>query len=534
MPHIRLAIVGDSRITVEGFEVTPVASHLFALLLVLTHHPDKRISRGQLQDLLFPGSKTASLASHSLRQLLYRLRQTGLHFNETSVGLALTDAKIDGSLASLSRLTPQERARSGPGSLRVLPSYSPRLSPPFLEWLDCLRDNEQRKVLRLYLDDLARFRHLHSWANVIQLSKALLDIDPSNSDVVLACADALAMMGRRDEAIHLLDDFVADLPHDSGLLPVLRQLRSRIGKALPLRREASLHGRDSCLAYLEDEWLLAQSGGARQSSIVGHAGLGKTRVADAFAAHIALQGFPVLRYSCDAQSRQQPLSLFSDILPTLRQLRGSLGAAPEYKTALARLRPSSGKVELAMPGGSRDRVRSDIQEALIDLLEAVSAEHSLLLIVDDAHFLDDASCALLHSLTTSSNSVALQVLVCSRPSHSPLQPLAPSKRSNVYTLAPLDAKDSRDLLIELRAGRSADEDYVLWCLSQSAGNPFYIRTLAANDFESVHLPFDIRSLASSNYSSLSADSRATLETCLLLGRLATIPRVVAITAISDD
>ena len=82
MSHIRLCIIGDCLIEVDGAQITPSASHLFGLLLILAIENKRWLSRREIQDLLFVESATTERASHSLRQLLYRIRQMAVRFEE--------------------------------------------------------------------------------------------------------------------------------------------------------------------------------------------------------------------------------------------------------------------------------------------------------------------------------------------------------------------------------------------------------------------------------------------------------------------
>src|SRR5450759_1502330 len=106
MSTIRLTLLGDCVIDIDGSPVTPAAAHLFALLLLFTLEHDRRLSRQELQRYLFAVDADVRLASHNLRQLLYRLRQMGLHFDERPSGLMLEDARIIGHLENLRTLSP--------------------------------------------------------------------------------------------------------------------------------------------------------------------------------------------------------------------------------------------------------------------------------------------------------------------------------------------------------------------------------------------------------------------------------------------
>jgi tetratricopeptide (TPR) repeat protein len=532
MTQVRLAIVGDCVIEIGPHRVTPASSHLFGLLLLLTLRDGKPISRQELQTLLADGNAPR----HNLRQLLYRLRQMGLRFEDLAAGLTLIDAEIVGPVEVLRAMDIRARSRLTLSELEILPSYLPPLPKLFTAWVDDAKSDIDARIRQLLLVDLEVCRLSHAWDDVRRLAETLTLLDAANEEVVRSRAAAPAMPGHREAALQVLDTFTRETSPSTDASALLQSVRARIAKTAITRRAGTLRARAACLSFLDSEWAQIASEGARVSAVLGVAGLGKTRVAEEFAARIAFRGGHVLRFTCDSQARQQPLSLFSHILPALRAMRGSLGASPEYKASLALVRPANDGMEpTTMPEGlPLEARRADIQSALIDLLEAVTSERALLLVVDDAHLLDEPSRAVLRALTSTRNAAVLQVLVCARPSSGNASLLAPAKRNGVYELAPLSRQDSLELLLELGAGSGPDDAHVAWCLAQAAGNPFYLHQLATHAPSSASaLPFDISSLALSSYSSLRPESRAVLETCLLLGRFATMTRAMFVAGIDD-
>src|SRR5215210_747321 len=73
---IYLHTLGDSLIKVGEKDVRPASPLVFAALLYLGTERGRRVSRAALQELLFPETDERS-GAHSLRQLLYKLRQLG-------------------------------------------------------------------------------------------------------------------------------------------------------------------------------------------------------------------------------------------------------------------------------------------------------------------------------------------------------------------------------------------------------------------------------------------------------------------------
>ena len=366
MHELRISILGECAIRVGRSELTPAASHLFALLLFLTFERDRSHARADLQQLLFANGDDARSASHNLRQLIYRLRRMGVPLEQTISAISLADVAVIGPVEALRALQPQERAKLTISSLDVLPGYCPRLPRCFTNWLDGVRDRVREDVRQLLFADLRQSRDKQEWRLACQFGALMQDLDPLNDEAMSAHAEALAMLGRRNDALDAVDAFIRRCEGDAALVAPARKLRARIAKTPAARREGTLWGREQTLALLDAEWNLLDRGGARLTVVVGPAGIGKTRVAEAFSNRVAMGRGVVLRYRCDADSRYTPLALFSHILPELQSLPGSLGASPDYKSVLARLRPSAGVAEPTIPEGpSIEMLRSELQAALV-------------------------------------------------------------------------------------------------------------------------------------------------------------------------
>ncbi|MEP6729283.1 MAG: AAA family ATPase [bacterium] len=534
MTYIRLSIVGDCRIDVDGVAITPASPHLFAVLLILAGRREGQLSRNDLQKLLFEPNVAPEQASHNLRQLLYRVRRLGIRVDEGSSGLSLADVHVCDPLQETIDLGAPGRARQSPAAYRVLPIYAPRLPKSFAHWVDDFADCLNGQLRSLLLEDLEQARASHSWADALTLCDSLTHIDPCNAVLLRSRAEALAMLGRRRDALAVLDQFLQENTDDDCAVKAARVLRTRIEKSPSLKRVTPLKARATSLAFLDHEWAKATTEGASLSAIVGQAGIGKTRLSEEHAARVSLAGGRVIRYVCDSQSKTQPLSLFSQILAELCSARGSLGASPEHARALARLRTEAQTLtEGCVESTSIEIRRAEIQYALIDLIEAVSAERSLLLLIDDAHYLDEASRSVIRGLVNNSDARA-QVLVCLRPSSNNSSLLAATTKTAIHELCPLSAADSRDLVTLLQGGIIPDEEHVTWCVEQSAGNPFFLHALALHrGSTSTSIPFRIQSHAASSYSSLAEASRSVLEACLLLARFATLDRTRAVVGIDN-
>jgi Predicted ATPase len=535
MSVVRLQVLGDCIIEVNGTRVDPGSTHLFALLLILALENERRVSRSELQRMLFAAGVGARQASHNLRQLLYRVRRLGVPLDETPTGLRICAGELASYEEQLRELTKGSCEGLDSIAVRFLPSYYPRLPQPYLEWVERERQVVDGMARSRLLSALTTLCQDHLWTAAGRVGRVLLEIDPLCEDAARATAEALSMTGRREDARRLLDRFNQNFPGSKETADKwgLQGLRTRVATSPHTSRVGSLRGRAECIGLLSAEWAKAASGGARLTTLIGPPGIGKTRVAHDFAASVALAGAKVIQHKCDDSSAQFPLSLFAGILPELWQMRGSLGIAPHHRNVLSRLSPSSSVGHPIASGVALELLRGDLDLALVDLVESISSERSLLLVLDDAHLLDDTSLALLKSFATSANSATLLVIACARPRDRVSALMSARGRSTSYALPGLSASDACQLLRELDAGGQHSPEHLAWCVRQAEGNPFYLHSLSRLSSSDALVPFDISSLASSSYHCLGPGARFVLECCLYLNSLATLPRLGTITGFDD-
>lgn len=174
--------------------------------------------------------------------------------------------------------------------------------------------------------------------------------------------------------------------------------------------------------------------------VLGPAGVGKTRLVHEAISTLEGDGTPVLRFLATEATRTLPFAPFVDLLPD------------------------------ATPSAELDLLRSALGR-----LERYSNRKGLVLVVDDAHHLDDSSLALLtRVLTTSVGKLALTVR-SDEPTTPGLAALLRSHHMATVDLRPFD-RDGFDRLLTAVLGPAtpelADE---LWRLCQ--GNPLLLREL---------------------------------------------------------
>src|SRR4029078_5215394 len=85
--------LGQALIEAGSSRVTPTSVRKFALLLYLSAEPGRRAARSLLRDLIFP-EQTEKNARHSLREMVYQLRQSGVVVDSDLDGVAICQTAL--------------------------------------------------------------------------------------------------------------------------------------------------------------------------------------------------------------------------------------------------------------------------------------------------------------------------------------------------------------------------------------------------------------------------------------------------------
>lgn len=219
-----------------------------------------------------------------------------------------------------------------------------------------------------------------------------------------------------------------------------------------------LIGRDAERAVIDA--LLADARGGRSGALVvrGEAGIGKTALLD----YAAAQGFPVVRGAGIESEAELPFAALHLLIQPGAELIRSL---PDRQRAAL-----EGAFGLAEPGPG-DRMLIGL--AVLSLLAEEAADGPLLCLIDDAHWLDEASASALLFAARRLGSEGVVMIFATRtgPGDFPAPGLA---ELAVAGLAP-DAAAA--LLDRTAAGLSPTGRYRL--LTESAGNPLALLELPA-------------------------------------------------------
>ncbi len=346
-------------------------------------------------------------------------------------------------------------------------------------------------------------------------------------------------------------------------------------EALAQRGLTNFVGRRAELDALLAAWHRAAAGEGQIISVVGEAGLGKSRLVHEFKTEMAKREASLFEGSCFTYGEA------ISYLPFLEILRGLLGIDPTtppddigsmlharlavaglegcapYLLHLLGLDPGDDLLGRQSPATVRQRT----VEALRDLILTGAADHPMALVVEDVHWIDKASEEVLSVVVEAMADRPLLVMLVYRPEylhawgevayHAELcldrlggassaamvrAILSKSYAKNV-SLEPLSAEDSRSMVRQLLATAAVPPEVERLVETHTDGNPLFIEELIRDLVESGHLvghddgylltqpaealahPTTVQGVLLARIDRLNPDLRGLLQIASVLGRV---------------
>ncbi|ODU00497.1 MAG: hypothetical protein ABS81_23450 [Pseudonocardia sp. SCN 72-86] len=304
----------------------------------------------------------------------------------------------------------------------------------------------------------------------------------------------------------------------------------RLGVGIPLV------GRRDELRALSAALDAAAAGSAGAVLLAGEAGVGKTRLIAETVAHAHSAGFAVLTGRClDTGEATLPY------LPFTEALRGLAAERPDLVDAhppLHRLLPGSRPRE-EVSAGERDLGQLRVFDAVLSVLEQRSAQHPVLLVLEDVHWADTSSRDLLVFLASRLGTQRLLVLASYRGDdlhrRHPLRPLlAELVRLPAVTrvdLGALGPADAEALVRELADGALSDQA-IARIARRSEGNAFFAEELVSASDEGV--PDGLAEVLLARLDRLTPDARRVLRAASVAGRRVRHDRLAAVLDMGVD
>ena len=266
--------------------------------------------------------------------------------------------------------------------------------------------------------------------------------------------------------------------------------------------------------------------------LVGEPGIGKSRLVQELRT-LAL-GFQQLETAAEHYSSAEPYAAFRALLRQLvgitpdrtREEAGAqlapfvTGMMPDLAPWLPLLAipfdaevPVTAEATALDPAASRDRLHTTVETFLERILMMPT-----LIVVEDAHWLDDGSRFLLSHLVAKAALRPWLVCVTTRPGAEPL--VSADGQGVRIELAPLTGSAAEQLAIAVAEQWALSIDAVHTLAERSGGNPFFVRELvfAAQHGETLEsLPETVESLLTTRIDTLDPADRMLLRYAAVLG-----------------
>ena len=327
-------------------------------------------------------------------------------------------------------------------------------------------------------------------------------------------------------------------------------LRTRF-QAAEQRGLARFAGRENEMSALREalEQALARRG--QFITVVGEAGIGKTRLMHEFRKQLDDKALTLLEGRAHAQGGNTPYLPFLEGLRRLFHLEGASTGDSAIETmegAIQEIDPLLGSYLpfflhlLSIPSDTHplppnlhgEELRRKIQLALVGLFTRSAERRPIVLLLDDWHWVDEVSQAALDYLVGMIASLPILIVVCYREGHNPAW-TSPERHSQLY-LRSFEMAHSETLIqAVLGAGRLPDG------LSEAIhdrteGNPFFIEEICRalleaetvqvrgktavldSPLDTLRLPDSVQAVIRTRLDGLAGPVRGLLQQAAVIGR----------------
>lgn len=581
-PRLMVRVMGPLTVEHADGEVPlPASRRARGLLAWLAVHPGGR-SRSQAAAAFWPDVPEVSARS-SLRGALAELRRSlGPYADVLVADRERITLDRRGAVVDLDEF----RAHLGAGrwAEALLLDRGRLLADVDDEWSHRRRDEHTQDVLRALRARAAELEAEGLVAEAVSVAQRRVRIDPLSEDAGRELVRLLALDGDRAAAVEagraLVDRLQRELgvPPSAatlGLLDALRRDDPAVPSAAPPSATAPTAAaagatapvvagpsapdlRDLLPAELvEREAPLARirevRSGPRPVAVLvrGEAGIGKTSLAATAAVEAARDGATVLFGRCD----EEAIVPFCPWVEALGPFVEALDAAAARRVVadggaeLARLFPT-----LPAPAGTERAPEADSErwrlfEAITRLLVGLAADRPLMLVLEDLHWADPSSTALLRHVLRTTQDADLVVVATTRDDAGPDDPVQEVTRQLALggLLVTVDLEGLSPDGVARLAGDQADREdwprFVTALHQETEGNPFFVNEILRTVAGSRHqvaadrpfaVPDNVRVLLRRRLARLGAPVEEVLGWASVVGRCFGLDLVTRCSGLPED
>jgi class 3 adenylate cyclase/predicted ATPase len=259
-----------------------------------------------------------------------------------------------------------------------------------------------------------------------------------------------------------------------------------------------LVGREEEINLLLRHWARAKVGEGQVVLVSGEPGIGKSRITAALEERLRTEPHLRLRHFCS------PYHQDSALFPLIDQLGRAAGFARDdppaaklekFEVLLARAAPPEEDVALLadllllpaserhpLPDLSPQRKKDKTLEALIRRLEGLACQQSVLMVFEDAHWIDPTSRELLDLIIERVRTLPVLVIVTFRAEFQPHWIGQP--QVTMLALGRLDRRDRTALAGQIAGGKALPDEVVEQIADRTDGVPLFVEELTKSVLES--------------------------------------------------
>jgi DNA-binding SARP family transcriptional activator/TolB-like protein len=528
-----------------------------ALLAYLARRSPRAVDRGELADLFWRERDTAK-ARQSLRQLLLELKRLvgqGLHTEQDKVSLAPGTLVLDVTCFEADVRAGRWREAVAAWRGEFLSRADNLGGEDFRLWLETERE-AVRRPLRLALRELIQeARGNSNWPEGSLWAQRWVELLPMDEEGQQHLIELAQLEGRTAEALARYAAFrtqlrATDSVPSSAFLQLgtvlERDAASGIGHHTPGSAALftpDITGRGQALMELGAVWKAVRAGTSAAILVEGDAGIGKSRLCEEFLRLVAAGGNrpTVLRARGYETTPHTSLDTLAELVIGLAGAPGASGASASALGELARIAPTLRDRFPSLPRPSDDG--RGLEDALIEVLNAVAAERPVVLYIDDLPLASPDTQQVLMAVSGRIAAPFLLLVTARTGEDRTAAYVELSSRAGIrrLKLQPLGLKDIELLLgsmLELAA--PARHSLAERLHSEGGGNPFYTIELTAalvdegqllptdagawrlepgGNGKPIPLPATIREVVRRRLDRLTPDVRAVVEAGAVLGRV---------------
>ena len=335
-----------------------------------------------------------------------------------------------------------------------------------------------------------------------------------------------------------------------------------------LRRARGLNpltGREAELGRLKEQWQRARAGAGQSIGVVGDAGIGKSRLTYEFLASEAIAGCDIVEVGALESDATSSFHLVKKLLRTVLAIADGDDAADAAVKAGAFIESLGGDASLRapilfaldIPVADREwglltpveRARR-VRNAITILLALTAKVRPLIVLVEDLHWIDSDSEAVLERLIDGIATQPVLLLLTFRPDYN--HPWGAKHNYSQLRLEPLARSQAESLLQAMLGDDATIRELVPLIAERTDGVPLFIEEtiqslaqsgalqgspgayLARSEITSLRVPASVQSVIAARIDRLSAEERWLLQNAAIVGRDVSLSILASIAGLDEQ